>query len=114
MKPGGQRVKGKAFELNVAHRLRAVFPDARRRGFQARGGHEGADLDCTPGWWVECGHGKRMDPVKKYQQAVEDCIFAKSDDWPIAITKRDHGEILVTMRLEEWIKLVTIAAKELS
>ena len=114
MKPGGHRIKGKAFELEIAHRLEGIFPDARRRAMQARGGREGADLDKTPGFWIEAGHGKRMDPVKKWRQAQADSQALKSDDWPVAITKRDHGEILVTMRLEEWIKLVTIAAKELS
>ena len=112
MKPGGQRIKGKAFELEIAHRLQPLFPDARRRAMQARSGREGADIDCVPGWWIECGFGIRMDPVKKFLQAAHDC--ADSDDWPVAITKRNRGPVLATMDLETFLKLIEIAAKELS
>ena len=114
MKPGGQRIKGKAFELEIAHLLEPVFPDARRLAMQARGGREGADIANTPGWWIEAGHGARMNPVVKFNQAAADVLAAKSDDWPVAVTKRNHGEILATLRFTDFLKLVEICQKELS
>ena len=110
MKPGGQRAKGIAFELLVADILRSTFPTVRRRAMQARGGREGADLENTSGFWIECGHGKRMDPVKKWNQAANDCISGTPENAlgpiAVAITRRDRGPILATIHVSDLIRLL--------
>lgn len=114
MKPGGQLRKGKAFERKVVAELRRLFPDACRRAMQARGGREGADIDFTPGFWIECGHGKRMDPVTKLAQAIADSanaprrgsLPAPHPVIPLAITMRDRGEMVATMRLTDLVDVL--------
>ena len=105
------RRKGAEFEVAIAHALRRIFPDARRRAMQARGGSEGADIDCTPGWWIECGFGRVMSPAAKLEQAIADLTardktrvrYMHEHTIPVAITKRNRGEVMATMRLEDWI-----------
>ena len=110
------RQKGVRGELEAAKLLKPVFPGVRRRGFQARGGHEGADLDGTPGWHVEVGVGA-VNPATKWEQACSDqqqaCVDsivktgeACADDTPIALTRRDHGEWLVTISAAAWMALL--------
>lgn len=116
--------KSKVFERAVVELLRAVFPNVRRRAMQARGGHEGADLDGTPGWWFECSHGKAVSPIAKWEQAWRDLDSSTSEALeqgllgmydletiPAAITKRDRGEVLATLALVDLVDLIEKAEK---
>lgn len=116
------RMKGKRGEREAAEALRDLFPDVRRTAMQARGGGEQPDLANTPGWWIEVGVGN-VNPRAKWEQAAKDtfqgCEEVDEDArrvsvWerqvPIAITKRDRGEWLVTMSLSDWKRLVRDAA----
>lgn len=112
----GSRRKGQRGEREACDVLRAIFPEVRRRAMQARGGSEGADLENTPGWHVEVGVGN-VNPRAKWEQAKHDA----QDDGsltvtyplptPIALTRKDRGEWLVTMRASDWVNLVRDALR---
>jgi len=93
MKPGGQRRKGHDFERQVANDLREIYdppelvaairaakPAERpallkrslvRRGEQGHGALE-PDVVTPTTWWIECGNGATVDPLKKLLQAKQD------------------------------------------
>lgn len=89
--------KGKAFERKVVRLLQEAGIACERNIKQSRSARkEGCDIEMTD-WWIECGHGKAMDPRLKWLQAEEDC--ARCEDFrPIAVIwRRDHGPIQVTV-----------------
>lgn len=96
------RRKGVRGELEACEVLRPLFPNVRRKAFQARGGNEGADLENTPGYHVEVGIGN-VNPATKAEQAFRDCNDIELT--PIALTRRDRSRWFVTMSVEEFIKL---------
>jgi hypothetical protein len=114
MKAGGHREKGKRGEREAAEILRRIFPKVRRRAMQSRGGHEGADLDNTPGLHVEVGFGN-VNPRAKWEQAERDAFDAmretETDVIAVAMTKRNRGEWLVTLSADAFMRLVELARK---
>jgi hypothetical protein len=91
------RTKGRVFERLVAKMLRAVWPEAKR-GFQSRSGRDAPDVDGCP-LWVETKHGARVNVRAAMRQAL-----ASTDGRPVVVVSReDRGEVLVTMRFEEWL-----------
>ncbi len=110
MTGAGARRKGSTFELDVARRFRAVFPDHDvRRGFQSRGGTEAPDVD-VPGWWVECKHHRLVNLRAALAQAVEDAA-ATPDRVPVAICKDNRTAPIVVLRFEDFVALVTRATR---
>lgn len=92
-----QRRKGKRVEREMAERLRAVFPDAKR-GFQSRSGRDDCDVADTP-YWVEVKGGKCPNPRAALKQALE-----ATDGRPVVvIVKDDRCEPFVCMRLQDWL-----------
>ena len=93
--------KGKRFERKVAHLLSQIWHNARRVPFnQAHKGSDGCDVEGTP-YWLECKHGKRPNIRAAMQQAVE----ATDGRPPVVITRRNGEDILVTMKLDDWVDL---------
>ena len=93
-----QRTKGHSFERKIARILRSIWPDAKR-GFQTRGGTaEAPDIEGTP-FWIECKKGKRTNIKAAMRQAEG------QDLPPVAITQDDRQDVLVTMKLEDWMGL---------
>lgn len=110
-----QRHKGKRGEREACDVLRRIFPSVRRRAMQSRGGHEGADLDNTPGLHVEVGLGLSVNPRSKWEQAFTDWD-SLSTAIPVAMTKRTNGphhlrRWLVTIDVEAFKDLVLLARK---
>jgi hypothetical protein len=109
MKAAGRRAKGNAFERQVATECREVWPAAQRGLRQTRDGAESADVEQTP-YWIEC----KADERRPIERAVAQALAA-TDGRPIAVvSKRNRGELLVTMRLEDWLvrELALEGAKE--
>jgi hypothetical protein len=96
-----QRRKGHSWERELAIRLRAVFPDARR-GYQYRDGADAADV-LVPCFHIEAKVGARPNLTAALRQAEGD---AKLGMWPVAICKQDREDPTVTMRLTDWEELV--------
>ena len=75
-----------------------------RRGLQYREGSDSPDVIC-PGFWIECKRGKRTNPRAALRQAIVD---AKGKPvWPIAICRDDGEEGTVTLRLHNFVELLT-------
>lgn len=99
------RNKGKVWEREVAQRFREVMPGVTiRRGLQSRGGtREVPDVE-MPYFLVECKHGILTNPRGALAQA-EDAVGA-SGLVPIAVTKDNRQEPIVTMRFDAFLKMV--------
>jgi len=92
--------KGKVGERELANEL-------KRYGYQARRGQqfsgiEGEDVVGLPGIHIECKRVELININKAMDQAVED---AKPGDMPAVFSRKNSKPWLVTMRLEDWIKL---------
>jgi len=95
-------IKGKVFEREVAATFRKLYPDARRGIVQARAGNEAPDVDGTP-FWVECKIGHRVTIQAALTQAVE----ATDGRPPLAVCKVDRQPATVTLRLPDFINLLS-------
>jgi len=91
--------KGATYERYVAHRMAEVWPDAKR-GFQFRGGDEAPDVTGTP-YHIEAKHRRNVSIQAAMQQAIADT----NGQPPVVISRDNHGEDLVTMRLDDWLTL---------
>jgi hypothetical protein len=107
------RNKGKSFERAVAKAFRAVFPETKRTLTQQRDSGEAPDID-APGFWVEAKHYRRANIQKAYEQACEELArFKVKNNWaaptqiPIAVTKDNRRDPLVTLSLEDFLVLLS-------
>lgn len=98
------RRKGASFERSVVKALQAAGIACRRNTGQAGSAKvQGCDIEDTS-WWIECGHGKAMDPRAKYEQAERDQERTATVDgeWrPIVVVWKRDGmrEVLVTLQV---------------
>lgn len=92
-----QRVKGAAFEREIAARL-----GCSRNIGQARDG--GDDVTFGP-LRIECKRRRRIAVVQAWvEQAAASC--EREGDIPVVIARQDHGEPLVVMRFEDWMQVM--------
>ena len=92
------RKKGATYERYVAHRLAEVWPRAAR-GCQFRG-DERPDVTGTP-FHVEAKHRRTVSIQAAMRQAITD----SSGPPPVVVSRDNHGDDLVTMRLDDWLAL---------
>lgn len=101
------RNKGARGELEVAKILAAVYPKAERSYHQARSGSDASDVEGTP-WFVECKIGKRPNIRGAFTQCC-----AATDGRPVLVcTREDRAEWLVTLKLADFVRLVSIQRQE--
>lgn len=100
----GARTKGAAFERELAKYFTENTKLTAKRGIgQTRsGGAEVSDVD-MPIIHVEAKRHKRCNIKAALKQAIEDANV--NGKIPVAITRDDRAEILVTMRLDDWIDM---------
>jgi hypothetical protein len=101
------RRKGKSGELECAQFLREHIPnlDAKRGYHQARGGDEAPDIlagDLPV--WLEVKRQARPNIPAALAQAQAEC--GERPLWPVAFTRADRGEWLVTMSASDWCDLI--------
>lgn len=94
------REKGKRFERALAAKLRDHGYDCRRG--QQYNGLDGEDVVGLPGIHIEAKHVERLNVFDAMAQAVRD---AKKDQLPAVFHKRNNSDVLVTMRLDDWIQI---------
>ena|SRR5690349_24045961 len=115
MTGAGARRKGIKFEREIARQLRRRWIGAHR-GRQERFGHDACDVENTP-FWIECKRERRVNiqrameqaqaaTLAHFEQLVRNCpddSQVKPPRAPVVISQDDYGEILVTLRLEDWL-----------
>jgi hypothetical protein len=93
--------KGKTGELELAHILQDHGYDARRtQQFCGKAG----DADCVglPGIHIESKRVEALNIEKAIDQAISD---AKNGDMPTVFHRKNRRPWLVTMLLDDWLKL---------
>lgn len=94
------REKGKRGERELAGHLRAYGYDCRR-GQQYCGANGDADVVGLPGIHIECKRVERLDLYGAVEQAHRDA----GDKIPAVMHRKNNSPWLVTMTLEDWIKI---------
>ena len=102
------RTKGKRAELELARVLRDYGFDARR-GQQYCGANGDADVVGLPGVHIECKRVERLNLEDAVAQAQRD---ARTGEMPAVMHRRNRGQWLVTMTLEDWMELYKEAQNE--
>ena len=99
----GARIKGAQFERDLAKMFSEKTPLEAKRGLgQTRGGgSEVSDID-MPVLHVEAKRHKRCNIKGALEQAIADST--NNGKIPVAITKDDRKDILVTMRFDDWLQ----------
>lgn len=97
------RAKGARAERELANKLKEHGLTARR-GQQFCGANGDADVVCTElaDWHIECKMVAALNVDKAIDQATRDC----GEKTPVVIHRKNNRPWLVTIYLEDWIKLV--------
>jgi hypothetical protein len=105
-----QRRKGASYEREVANRLRAQYPEARRGLSQPRNGSEVPDVEGCP-WWVEAKHRQRVNVRAALEQAEADRAQAGSELPPLAVCRDNGRRDLVALYLDDFLALLARGAR---
>ena len=95
-----QRVKGHAFEREVARLFRRIFPDARRHLEYQSEQANGVDIDGVGKWRIQCKRHKNYVPVNTIEEIQPDGIH-------LLVTKADNKPTMAVMRLDDLLKILT-------
>jgi len=96
------RTKGHDFERLISNTLKALWPGAKR-GLQTQSSPlKPPDVDGTP-FYIECKKGKRTN----IKAALAQATLNTDGRPPVAITRDDRKDILVTLKLKDFIDIVT-------
>lgn len=101
-----QRDKGKAFELKVANLLKEYGYDTHRSAQFCGKTGQAADVVGVPGLHIECKAVERMTLYEWMGQAIRDSEAEGKGNIPIVIHKQNRKDILVSMRFEDFMKLM--------
>lgn len=97
-----QKQKGNRFERQLAGMLRDYGYDCRR-GQQFCGANGDADVEGLPFIHIEAKHVEKMRLYDWMEQAKRDS--KGSGKLPAVFHKKNHAEVLVTMRFEDWMQV---------
>lgn len=98
------REKGKRFERQLAHYFQEHGFDARRSAQFCGKTGQAADVIGLPDIHCEAKHQEKMMLYDWIEQAVRDSEAA-GDGKPTVFHKKNNADILVTMRLDDWMDL---------
>lgn len=94
------RQKGARGERELASILRSYGFEARR-GQQFSGANGDADVVGLPHIHIECKRVERLNLEDAMAQSVRD---ARDGEVPVVMHRKDRGEWVVTMKLDDWMK----------
>ncbi len=97
------KAKGSRFELTLAHYFEGKGFATRRTAQYCGNSGEAADVVGLPGIHIEAKHQEQMRLYDWMAQAVNDS--EKSKRIPCVFHKKNRAEVLVTMRLDDWLSL---------
>ena len=95
--------KGAAFERTLAGKFREYGYQARRTAQYCGNTGDASDVVGLPFIHIEAKHQEQMRLYEWMAQAVRDA--SKSGNIPAVFHKKNHADILVTMRLSDWMEL---------
>lgn len=95
------RQKGATGERELSHILREHGYNCRR-GQQYSGANGDADVIGLPGVHIEC---KRVEKLNLYDSMSQSVRDTREGEIPAVFHRKNREEWLVTMRLEDWIKM---------
>ena len=95
--------KGKRFERAIANILKDYGFEARRTNQFCGNTGDASDVVGLPNIHIECKHQEQMRLYEWMAQAVRDS--EKSGKFPAVFHKKNNADILVTMRLDDWMTL---------
>ncbi len=95
------RQKGARGERELATVLKAYGYDCRR-GQQYCGANGDADVVGLPGIHIECKRGEKLNLYDAMAQSKAD---ARKNEMPVVMHRKNNCDWLVTMSLEDWIKI---------
>lgn len=93
--------KGKVGEREIAKKLREYGFDTRRNQ-QYNGANGDADVVGVPHIHMEVKRVEKLNIMTAMEQATEE---AREGEVPAVFHRRNNKPWLVTMRLEDWVKL---------
>lgn len=97
--------KGKRFERELARALSSYGYDCRRTNQYCGNTGDASDVVGLPFIHVEAKHQEKMMLYDWMAQAVRDA--QGNGRLPTVFHKKNNAPILVTMRLEDWMKIYT-------
>lgn len=98
--------KGKRFERLIARMFREFGYNAHRTAqYKGKTGDAG-DIEGVPDIHVECKHQEKMQLYAWMEQSIRDTEAEGKGALPVVIHKENKKPILVTMRYEDWVKLL--------
>lgn len=100
--------KGASGERELAHKLNEYGYNCRR-GQQYCGANGDADVVGLPNIHIECKRVERLNIYEAVAQAKRD---ARDGEAPTVFHRKNNEKWLVTMELDEWIKLYKEANNE--
>ena len=104
------RQKGRRGEAELAKILRETYGfEEARRGQQFSGANGDADVIGITGIHIECKYVERLNIFEAYEQSCRDAKaeneFKQREAIPTVFHRKNHKPWLVTMGLEDFIKL---------
>ena len=107
------KTKGARFELEIAHYLQDHgFPDAHRTAQHCGKTGDAGDVEGIPHLHIECKHVEKLNLYNAYHQAVRDNNAKNAGDIPVVIHKKNRETTLVSLSLEDFLKIFSTYRKE--
>lgn len=103
--PINSNQKGKRFERTLASKFREYGYDARRTAQYCGNTGDASDVIGLKGIHIEAKHQEKMSLYDWVDQAKRDAKANGKGYLPTVFHKKNHCEILVTMTLDDWMKL---------
>ena len=105
--------KGARFELEIAHYLQAHgYPSVHRTAQHCGKTGDAGDVEGIAGLHIECKHVERLKLYSAYHQAVRDTDEKNNGYIPIVVHKKNRETTLVSLSLDDFIKIFSTYNEE--
>lgn len=101
------KAKGARFERTLAKIFREQYgySDSRRTAQYCGNTGDASDVVGLPGIHIEAKHQERMSLYDWMAQAINDAEASEERKIPAVFHKKNNAEILVTLRLDDFMKI---------
>lgn len=105
--------KGARFELEVAHYFQSNgYPNAHRTAQHCGKTGDAGDVEGVPHLHIECKHVEKLNLYNAYHQAVRDNNAKNNGDIPIVVHKKNRETVMVSLSLDDFMKIFSTYNKE--